>query len=105
MSTHASFRFSTVLKYLDRLDELIHGSETAKRALREKDGGILIDGQKKRISTDKDKDSLKKQKKILQDIIIILCANIARCCSVSAITREKNNKIVTLGPNNVSVSP
>ena len=50
-------------KYLDRLDELIHGSETAKRALREKDEGILIDGQKKRKSTKKDKDSLKKQKK------------------------------------------
>ena len=50
-------------KYFDRLDELIHGSETAKRALREKDEGILIDGQKKRKSTKKDKDSLKKQKK------------------------------------------
>ena len=50
-------------KYLDRLDELIHGSETAKRALREKDEGILIDGQKKRKSTKRDKDSLKKQKK------------------------------------------
>ena len=49
--------------HLDRLDELIHGSETAKRALREKDEGILIDGQKKRKSTKKDKDSLKKQKK------------------------------------------
>ena len=49
-------------KYLDRLDELIHGSEIAKRALREKDEGILIDGQKKRKSTKKDKDSLKKQK-------------------------------------------
>ena len=50
-------------KYLHRLDELIHGSETAKRALREKDEGILIDGQlKKRKSTKKDKDSLKKQK-------------------------------------------
>ena len=48
-------------QYLDRLDELIHGSETAKRALREKDEGILIDGQKKRKSTKK--DSLKKQKK------------------------------------------
>ena len=48
-------------KCLDRLDELIHGSETAKRTLREKDEGILIDGQKKRKSTKK--DSLKKQKK------------------------------------------
>ena len=35
-------------KYLDRLDELIRGRETAKMALREKDGGILMDGQKKR---------------------------------------------------------
>ena len=50
-------------KYLDRLDELIHGSETAKRALSEKDEGILIDGQKKRKLTKRDKDSLKKQKK------------------------------------------
>lgn len=51
-------------KYLDRLDELIHGSETARRALREKDEGILIDfdGQRKWKSTKKDKDSLKKQK-------------------------------------------
>ena len=38
-----------------RLDELIHGSKTAKRALGEKDEGILIDGQKKRRSTKKDK--------------------------------------------------
>ena len=37
-----------------------HGSETVKRALREKDEGILIDGQKKRKLTKKDKDSLKK---------------------------------------------
>jgi len=48
---------------LDRLDELIHGSETAKRALREKDKGILVDGQKKQKSTKTDKDNLKKQKK------------------------------------------
>ena len=45
-----------------RLDELIRGSETAKKASGEKDEGILIDGQKKRKSTKKDKDSLKKQK-------------------------------------------
>ena len=45
------------------LDELIHGSETAKRNLGEKDEGILIDGQKKRKSTQKDKDDLKKPKK------------------------------------------
>ena len=50
-------------KYVDRLDELIHGSETAKRALREKDEGILIDGRKKRKSTKKDKNNPKKQKK------------------------------------------
>jgi len=48
---------------LDRLDELIHGSDTAKRALREKDEKILIDVRKKRKSTKKDKDNLKKQKK------------------------------------------
>ena len=50
-------------KYMDRLDELIHGSETAKRVLREKDEGILIDGRKKRKSTKKDKNNPKKQKK------------------------------------------
>ena len=50
-------------KYLDRLDEIIHGSETVKWALGEKDEGILIDVQKKRKSTKKDKDNLKKQKK------------------------------------------
>jgi len=48
---------------LDRLDELIHGSETAKRTLRRKDEEILIDGQKKWKSTKKDKENLKKQKK------------------------------------------
>ena len=67
---------------MDRLDELIHGSETTERTLREKDEGIFIDGQKKRKSTKKDKDSLKKR------------ANIPRCCSVSAITtREKTIKL------------
>ena len=86
---------------MDRLDELIHGSETAKRALREKDEGILIDGQRKWKSTKKDKDSLKKEKK---KYTLDMSANIPRCCSVSAITREQN-KIVTLGPNKVSVSP
>ena len=50
-------------KYVDRLDEHIHGSETAKRAAREKDEGILIDGRKKRKSTKKDKNNIKKQKK------------------------------------------
>ena len=50
-------------KYLDRLDELILGSETAEGLQREKDERILIDGQRKRKSTKKDKGSLKKQKK------------------------------------------
>ena len=63
---------------MDRLDELIHGSETAKRALREKDEGILIDGQKKRKSTKRDKDSLKKQEKI--DLICVqIFQDAARC--------------------------
>ena len=44
-----------------RLKELIHGSETAKRALREKNEGILIDGQKRKSTK---KDSLIKQRKI-----------------------------------------
>ena len=51
-------------KYLDRLDELIHGSETAKRALREKDEGILIDGQKKCKSTKKRQRQSQKAEKI-----------------------------------------
>ena len=43
-------------KYLDRLDKLIYGSETAKRALREKEEGILVEGQKKkRKSSQEDK--------------------------------------------------
>ena len=50
-------------KYLGRQDELFHGSETAKSALREKDEGIFLDGQMKRKSTKKDNDSLKEQKK------------------------------------------
>ena len=75
-------------KYWDRLDELIHGSETAKTALREKDEGTLIDGQKKRKSPKKDKDRLKKQKNRLD-----MCANIPRCCSVSPITRDKTIKL------------
>ena len=66
-------------KYLDRLDELIHGSETAKRALREKDEGILIDGQKKRKSTKKDKGSLKKQKKKKDSICLQIFQDAARC--------------------------
>ena len=65
-------------KHLDRLDELIHGSETAKRALREKDEGILIDGQKKQKSTKKDKDNLQKQKK--KDLMCVqIFQDVARC--------------------------
>ena len=64
--------------HLDRLDELIHGSETAKWALREKDEGILTDGQKKQKSTKKDKDSLKKQKKI-HLICVQIFQDAARC--------------------------
>ena len=88
MSTHASFWFPTVLKFLDRLDQLIHDSETVKRALREKHEGILIDGQKKRKSTKKDKDSLKKY----------VCKHSKILLGVRYNERE-NNKIVTLGPN------
>ena len=64
-------------KYSDRLDELIHGSETAKRALREKDEGILIDGQKKRKSTKKEK-TVSKSRKI--DLICVqIFQDAARC--------------------------
>jgi len=48
---------------LDRLEELIHGSETAMGALREKDEGILIVEQKKCKSTKNDKDNPKKRKR------------------------------------------
>ena len=48
---------------MNSLGELIHGSDTGKRACREKREGILINGQKKRKSTKKDKDNLKKQRK------------------------------------------
>jgi len=51
-------------KYLDRLDEFNHGSETAKRAFRERDEGIWIDGQERQKSTKKDNDNLKKQEKL-----------------------------------------
>ena len=54
---------------MDTLDELIHGSETAKRALREKDEGILIDGQKKRKSTKKKQRQSQKAEKI--DLICV----------------------------------
>ena len=48
------------------------------RALREKDEEILIDGQKKRKSTKKDKDNLKKQKKL--DLICVqIFQDAARC--------------------------
>ena len=63
--------------YLDRLDELIHGSETAKKALREKDEGILIDGQKKRKSTKKTKKILKAGKMDL--ICVQIFRDAARC--------------------------
>ena len=59
--------------------EVIHDSETAKRALREKDKGIFIDGQKKRKSTKKDKDS-----------------RIPRNCSVSAKTRELKKQMIRI---------
>ena len=50
-------------KYVDRLDELIHRSQTANKVLRERDEGILIDGRKNWKSTKKDKSNPKKQKK------------------------------------------
>ena len=75
-----------------RLDELIHDSETAKRALGEKDEGILIDGRKKRKSTKKDKDSLIKQKKSTWYV----CKYSKMLLGVRYNERE-NNKIVTLG--------
>ena len=84
----AGCKKSFILNHIYRLDELSHASEPGKRALKEKDEGILIDGQKKRKSTNKDKDNLKKQKNRLEK-----CANIPRCCSVSAITREKTIKL------------
>ena len=60
------------------MDEIIHGSGTAKRALEEKDEAILIDGQRKRKSTKKDKDNLKKQKK--KDLICVqIFQDAARC--------------------------
>ena len=55
-------------KYLDRLDELNHGSETAKRAFREKDEGILIDGQERQKSTKKDNDNLTEKQEKLDSI-------------------------------------
>ena len=63
-------------KYFDRLDKIIHGSGTTKRALGEKDEGILIDGQRKRKSTNK--DNLKKQKKI--DLICVQIFQDAAWC-------------------------
>ena len=50
-------------KYLERLDELFYSSETAKRALREKEEGILVEGQKKkRKFSQKDKGVDKRRK-------------------------------------------
>ena len=59
-----------------------------------------MDGQKKRKSTKKDKDGLKKQKKQTQYV----CKYPKMLLGVLYKERE-NNKIVTLGPNEVSVSP
>ena len=60
-----------------------------------------FDGQKKQKSSKKDKHNLKKQKKIdFSDV----CKYSKILLSVRYIERE-NNKIVTLGPNQVSVSP
>lgn len=81
-------------KYSDRLNELIYGSETAKRALREKDEGVLIDGQKKRKSTKKDKVSKSRKNRL------DMYANIPRCCPVSAITREKTIKLSSFTSHN-----
>ena len=64
------------------------GSETAKRALREKDDGILIDAQKQWKSTKKDNDNLKKQKNIDS-----MCSIIPTCGSVPAIARENTMKL------------
>ena len=50
-------------KYLDRLDELIYGSETAKRALREKEEGILVEGQKKKRKSNQKVKGVDKRRK------------------------------------------
>ena len=65
-------------KYLDRLNELIHDSDTAKRALRAKDEGILTDGQKKRKSTKKTK-TLSKSRKEITLICVQIFQDAARC--------------------------
>ena len=70
-------------KYLDRLNELIHGSETAKRALREKDEGVLIDGQEKRKSTKKDKVSKSRK-------IDLICVQIFQDAAQCPLQRERN---------------
>ena len=59
------------------------------RALRQKDEGILIDGQKKCKYRPKKTKTISKSRKNRLD----MCANIPRCCSVSAITREKTIKL------------
>ena len=76
-------------KYLDRLDELINGSETAKSALREReDEGILVNGQqKKRKSTKKEKVNKSRKRKFQ------MCATVQSCRSVSALTRVKTIKL------------
>ena len=61
-----------------RLEELIHGSETAKRALREKDEGILIDGQTE--AENKKKRLTQSQKAEKVDLICVqLFQDAARC--------------------------
>ena len=57
------YKKSFILSHIYRLDELSDVSEPGKRVLKEKDEGILIDGQKKRKLTRKDKDNLKKHQK------------------------------------------
>ena len=72
-------------KYVDWLDELIHGSEIAKRAVREKHEGILIDGRKTQKSTKKKYTwYVRKYSKMLIGV---------------RYNERENNKIGTLGPN------
>ena len=64
-------------KYLDRLGELIHGSETAKRALQKKMKEFVIDWYVRKYSK----------------MLLGVCYN-----------ERENNKIVTLGLSKVSLS-
>ena len=79
-------------KYLDRLDELIHGTKTAKRALRKKHEGNLIDGQKKRKSTKRQRQSQKAEK------IGLICTQYSKMLLGVRYNERESNKIVTLGP-------